>query len=121
VSAFRDLASIPPKQLTAGYAARAIEGERLTLAVVEVDPGADLPEHGHDNEQLGLVIEGAITLFVGDEERTVEAGGTWTIPSGVRHRARGGPNGAIVIDVFAPCRDDWRAIADDPPAPPRWP
>ena len=121
MGAFRDLASIPPQQLAAGYAARAVHGERLTFAVVEVDPGADLPEHGHDNEQLGMVIEGEITFHVGDEEQTLGPGETWTIPSGVRHRARGGPDGAVVIDVFAPGRDDWRSIPEDAPVPSRWP
>ena len=39
VTAFDDLASVPPQQLWAGYLARAVHGEQLTLAVVEIEPG----------------------------------------------------------------------------------
>jgi len=44
LSAFDDLESIPPQLLAEGYLARAVHGEQLTLAVVEVEPGAELPE-----------------------------------------------------------------------------
>ena len=118
---FRDLAAIPPQQLFAGYAARAVHGERLTLAIVEVEAEADLPQHQHENEQLGLVIEGSLTLTVGGETRTVEPGGTWCIPGSTPHRAAGGPEGAIVLDVFAPVRADWREIDEGEPTKPRWP
>src|SRR6266852_5309903 len=64
MSAFEDLHAIPPQLLAGGYLARAVHGERLTLAVVEVEPGAELPEHQHDNEQFGIVIEGAVVFDV---------------------------------------------------------
>jgi len=57
MSAFDDLSAIPPQLLAEGYLARAVHGEQLTLAVVEVEPGAELPEHSHVNEQHGMVIE----------------------------------------------------------------
>src|SRR6266852_2432348 len=71
MSAFEDLHAIPPQLLAEGYLARAVHGERLTLAVVEVEPGAELPEHQHDNEQFGIVIEGSVVFRVGDETRTL--------------------------------------------------
>src|SRR5262245_53673000 len=37
---------------------RGIHGDRLTLGVVELAPNAVVPEHRHDNEQLGLLIQG---------------------------------------------------------------
>jgi hypothetical protein len=54
ISAFEDLHAIPPQLLAEGYLARAVHGERLTLAVVEVEPGAALPEHQHDHEQFAF-------------------------------------------------------------------
>jgi quercetin dioxygenase-like cupin family protein len=121
MSAFDDLASIPPQQLFAGYLARSIHGEELTLAVVEVDPGADLPEHHHANEQLGMVIRGSLIFRIGDDVREIGPGGTWQIPSDTPHSARGGPEGAVVIDVFAPPREDWKAIPTLELQPLRWP
>ena len=47
------------------------------MAVVEVDPGAVLPEHDHVNEQFGMVIEGTMHFRVGEETRTLGPGGIW--------------------------------------------
>jgi quercetin dioxygenase-like cupin family protein len=121
MSAFDDLEGIAPIELFSGFAARAIHGERLTLAVVEIDPDAELPEHHHANEQFGIVLTGSLVLRVGDEERELGPGSTWRIPSDVPHAGRGGPDGAVVIDVFSPPREDWQALESRPSQSPRWP
>ena len=100
--------------------ARKVEGERLTLAVVELAPDALVPEHRHESEQLGICIEGSITFTVDGETRELGPGGTWRIISNRPHVARAGPHGAIVIDVFAPIRSDWQ-FEHLPPRPPAWP
>ena len=121
VTAFHDLASIAPQQLWSGYRARAVHGERLTLAVVEIEPGAELPEHRHVNEQLGMVLRGELRFRVGEEERTVGPGGIWRISSETPHAAAAGPGGAVVVDVFSPPRDDWSEIEAEAPRPAVWP
>jgi len=121
MTAFDDLRSIPPQLLAEGYLARAVHGAELTLAVVEVAPGAELLEHRHANEQFGMVIEGSVIFRVGDETRTVEPGGIWRIPSQTPHTVTGGDAGAVVIDSFSPVRDDWAARQRLEPQPTRWP
>lgn len=118
---FDDLDEIPPQQLAEGFLARAVHGERLTLAVVEVAPDAVLPEHRHDNEQFGMVIEGTLAFRIGDEERTVGPGGIWRIPSNTPHSVVAGPAGAVLLDLFSPPRDDWQARERLEPRPPAWP
>jgi quercetin dioxygenase-like cupin family protein len=90
MGAFEDLADIAPQALAEGYLARAVHGERLTMAVVEVAPGAELPEHSHENEQFGLVIEGSVVFRVGADTKTLEKGGIWRIPSNTPHSVTGG-------------------------------
>jgi quercetin dioxygenase-like cupin family protein len=121
MSAFDDLQSISPQLLAEGYLARAIHGEQLTLAVVEVEPGAELPEHWHVNEQFGMVIEGSVVFRVGYETRTVGPGGIWRIPSNTPHTVTGGERGAVVVDIFSPARDDWAAGERLEPRPTQWP
>jgi quercetin dioxygenase-like cupin family protein len=104
-----------------GVLARAIHGERLTLGVVELAPGAVVPEHQHDNEQLGLLIRGTLTFTVGGEQRELAPGGTWRIPSNVPHTCVAGPEGAVAADVFAPGRADWLETPPGPEASPVWP
>ena len=48
-------------------------------------------------------------------------GGTWRIRSDVPHEAHAGPQGAVVIDVFAPIRADWDALPTLEPTAPIWP
>ncbi|HSI99179.1 MAG TPA: cupin domain-containing protein [Patescibacteria group bacterium] len=115
------LAEIAPIQVWQGVRARRVQGDRLTLAIVELDPDAEVPEHSHPAEQNGMVIRGEMRFRVGDEERVLGPGGTWRILSGVPHSATAGPGGAVVIDTFSPIRADWDALESLDPSPPRWP
>ena len=120
-----DLVDLGPIQVWEGVIARRVQGKQLTLAVVELEPLAVVPEHRHANEQCGLVIEGQVTFRVGDEERELGPGGTWRIVGDMPHSVVTGPAGAVVVDVFAPARKDWDdrpgvGSPDEPPAP-IWP
>jgi quercetin dioxygenase-like cupin family protein len=121
VSAFDDLAGLELLAIWEGVHARAIEGERCAFAVVELDPGAVVAEHRHDHEQLGLVLRGSVSFRVDDETRELAAGGTWRIPPNAPHEVHAGSDGAVVIDVFAPARDDWQGLERLEPTSPRWP
>ncbi len=116
-----DLADFPPIAVWDSVVARRVQGDRVTLAVVELSPNAVVPEHRHPNEQNGIVITGEVRMRVGDEERTLGPGGTWQIPPDVPHGVVTGPDGAVVIDVFNPVRSDWDALPVGDPRPPVWP
>jgi unsaturated pyranuronate lyase len=121
MESFADLADLPLRQIWQSVAVRTIDGDRLTLGVVELDAGALVPEHRHDHEQLGMVIQGSVEFRVGDETRQLGPGGTWRIPSQVPHEVKVGPEGAVVLDVFAPVRQDWGGIEPQDGREPRWP
>jgi quercetin dioxygenase-like cupin family protein len=121
VSTFTELEKIRPHVLREGVTARAVTGERMTLAVVDLEPKSTVPEHKHENEQLGFVIAGSITMRIGSEERELHEGDTYTIPSNVPHEATAGREGATVVDVFAPLRADWAGLQRKEPTPGRWP
>ena len=117
----RDLSELEPIAVWEGIRARRVEGDQVTLAIVELDPDAVVPEHTHPAEQNGMVIRGEMRFRVGDEERVLSPGGTWRILGGVPHAATAGPDGAVVIDVFSPIRSDWDAFPVLPAEEPRWP
>ena len=121
MDSFGDLSTSRPVQIWEGVLARTVEGEQLSLAVVELDPGSVVREHSHENEQLGVVVSGSVTFRIGDETRELGPGGTWQIPPNAPHEVVAGPEGAVVIDVFAPARDDWQALERLPVQSPRWP
>ena len=118
---FDSLRNIRTTAVSAGITARAVEGERMTMAVIDLAPNAMLPEHHHENEQLGFVIAGIITMTIGGEKRELHAGDTYAIPSHVPHDAKAGPDGCTVTDVFAPVRADWHELKRSDPSPGRWP
>jgi quercetin dioxygenase-like cupin family protein len=101
--------------------ARRVEGERMTLALLELAPDSVVPGHRHENEQMGIVIKGSLTFTVGDETRRLGPGGTWRIPSDMPHQVSVGREGAVVIDIFAPTRADWDALPTNAPSRPIWP
>ncbi len=121
MSAFGDLGSSERLAIWEGVTARAIEGERSTLVVVELAPGAVVAEHSHDNEQLGVCASGSATFRVGEETRELGAGDTWSIPSNVAHEVRVGPDGAVMIETFTPARSDWSRLERLEPTSPLWP
>jgi quercetin dioxygenase-like cupin family protein len=121
MSNLTDLASIAPLQVWPDVHARRIEGREITFAVVELGPNSVVPEHRHRNEQIGMVIRGAVRFSVGDETRDLEPGGTWRILGDVPHIVEAGPEGAVVIDVFSPIRSDWGSFPQLEPRQPWWP
>jgi len=101
--------------------ARRVQGERITLAVVELAPNAAVPEHRHEAEQLGIVITGQVLFTIDGQTRGLGPGGTWRIASDRPHGVTAGPEGAVVIDVFTPVRADWDDLPVVEGATPRWP
>ena len=110
MSAFGGTERLEHIRIWDGVTVQAVEGDRTTLAVVDLDPGATVPEHRHDNEQLGVLIRGTMRFRVGDEARDLAPGDTWRILSDVPHEVTAGPEGALAIECFTPVRDDWAAL-----------
>ncbi len=107
--AFFDMTTIPERPLIQGIRMKAVYGEQLMLMAVDLEAGAVLPKHQHPHEQMGLVLEGALTLTIGEETKTCHAGDTYLIPSNVPHSATVPTTSpAKVLDVFNPPREDYK-------------
>ena len=122
MSNLKDIADFPLLEIWGdAVRARRVQGERITLAVVELGANAVVPQHVHENEQMGICLRGSGTFTIGGETREIRPGTTWRITANVPHDLVVGPDGAEVIDVFTPVRDDWDSKPVLPDAPPRWP
>lgn len=122
MSAFTEIASLPPTRIWEGLNARVVHGRRVSLAVIELDPDSVVTEHSHDNEQVGVLVSGSLTFRIGEETRELRPGAAWCVPSNVPHDVVTGPDGAVIVEVFAPPRDqDWAHIERGEPTPPWWP
>jgi quercetin dioxygenase-like cupin family protein len=121
VSAFDDVSSLDLRRIWDGVHGRIVHGDRITLGVLELDANSVVPQHSHEHEQLGMCLAGSLVFRVGDESRELGPGETWAIPGNVPHEVEVGPDGAVVIDAFAPTRDDWREAPHADAREPRWP
>jgi len=118
---YRAVAEVPPARIWDGVLARPVNGERVTVGFVDLDPNVQVPEHRHENEQVGFVLRGSITMVIAGESRELGVGSTYTITSQVPHSAKAGAGGASVVDVFAPIRADWDGAPRVKPFPGQWP
>jgi len=118
---FQNLGNVHPYLIWPGAVARAMNGDRSTVAVIDLDADLPVAEHRHENEQVGIVLKGSITMFIGDESKRLMPGDMYVIPSNLPHSAQTHEEGATVIDVFAPVRADWESKERLEPSRGRWP
>jgi quercetin dioxygenase-like cupin family protein len=121
VSVFHAVSELKPARIWDGVLGRVVNGNRLTIGFVEIDPSVTVPDHRHENEQVGFVLRGSVTMVVDGQSRLLRVGETYTIASQVPHSATAGADGVSVVDVFAPVREDWKTKPTLEPFPGRWP
>ncbi|HID78852.1 MAG TPA: cupin domain-containing protein, partial [Planctomycetaceae bacterium] len=68
----------------------AFEAEKMTVSIVEMEPGAVIEEHQHPHEQVGYMVEGWAEFVIDGQSYRVEAGQMWRLPGGVRHKVIAG-------------------------------
>jgi quercetin dioxygenase-like cupin family protein len=76
---------------------------RLSIVEMTEPPGAEAPLHVHHREdETFYVLEGSVTLFVGDETIEAQAGDAAFGPRDVPHRYIVGPDGCRMLFVCTP-------------------
>jgi quercetin dioxygenase-like cupin family protein len=93
--------------LAPGVSGRPLFGDGAMLNLIDFEPGAVVPLHSHPHEQLGIVLRGMQALVVGGVPRELGPLEGYVLPGGVEHSAYCGPEGALVLDVFSPVREDY--------------
>ena len=94
-----------PRVLAEGLTTTVFPGDQAMLSVVRLAPNAEGTRHSHPEEQWGVLLEGSATRYQGDEVFEVGPGHFWRTPGGVEHTVKAGPEGAVILDVFAPVRE----------------
>ena len=91
-----------PFQIFPGVTLHAIGGEQALLCRVTYEPGTTVARHSHEHtEQLMLVVEGDVTMTIGDETRTLGPGDVAVINRGVEHELHSG-GGLVFIEALSP-------------------
>jgi quercetin dioxygenase-like cupin family protein len=119
VTAFDHWDEVVPLKIWNGVVGRAVHGDEATLAALELEPNCVVPEHSHVNEQTGVLLRGSVTFRIGDETKELTPGSMWVIPAHVPHDVTTGPDGAFIVELFAPPRHDWAGLERLEPRPPK--
>lgn len=99
-------AEIEPEQMSPLLTRQYVTGEKAMLARIMLKQGCEVPEHSHPNEQIAMIVSGALEFVVGGVTQVVRAGEVLVIPAGVPHSARALED-TEDLDLFAPPRQDW--------------
>ena len=105
-----DLESGVKRILGEGISTRIFCGDQAMLSIVTIEPNARGKVHSHPQEQWGFLIEGSGIRIQGNEEIEVNKGDFCQTPGGVEHGIIGGPEGAKILDVFSPPRDEYKIL-----------
>jgi quercetin dioxygenase-like cupin family protein len=96
------------RTLSEGMETRVFSGDSAMISIVRIGPNSSGKLHSHPEEQWGFLFRGSGVRTQDGEEIAVSAGDFWRTPGSVEHGFRAGPEGAVVFDVFAPPREDYK-------------
>jgi unsaturated pyranuronate lyase len=99
-------ADVPNEQITSAIARRFVTGDSVTVGRFELKQGGVVPSHAHANEQISIVLSGALRFTIGGQDTIVRAGELMQIPGNAAHQVEVLED-TIVVDVFSPIRQDW--------------
>jgi len=101
-------AETKPTYVFEGIARRTLSwGEKVMVIQNTFSPGAGVPQHAHIHEQISYVVEGSLVVIMEGTTYTLNAGDSLLMPSNLRHSASA-PISAVVIEAFAPPREDFK-------------
>ena len=102
-----------------GVHRRGFGTENVLLVMHDLAPDMDLSPHSHEFDQIAVIVEGEAIYHVGDRRNRVGPGSLLLIPAGVEHYIEPTSSTPVKnLDVFAPCRPDYKHLIEwmQPPA-----
>ena len=103
-----DLSQGISRDLADGVRTRIFPRENVMVSVVRISPNRAGEIHSHPQEQWGIMLEGSGVRIQDGVEHEVSSGDFWQTPGNIPHGFRGGPEGALILDIFSPPRDEYR-------------
>lgn len=97
--AFWDLNTLVLEKFRPGIVSKAELGNDLIMVCMEIAANMEDAGHVHTFDQCGVVLEGKIEMFVGDDRRLLHAHHSYFIPAGARHGWKTFDAAATLLDV----------------------
>jgi quercetin dioxygenase-like cupin family protein len=101
-SPFRSWNGLAAHEIHDGVRLHAIGGDQVLLCRVQYEAGKQVTRHAHEHtEQLMAVIEGSVTMTIGDETRELGPGDVVCVNRGIEHELYS-KNGVTFFEALAP-------------------
>ena len=89
-----------------GVEIHAIGGEQVMICHVEYAPSTRVARHSHPSaEQVMWIVDGDVTMTVGDETKTLGAGDVVVVNRGIEHELYS-ENGMTFVEALSPVLRD---------------
>ena len=83
--AFWNLGALELETFRPGIMSKAEIGQNLIMVCMEIGAEKEDAGHKHPFDQCGIVVEGQIEMFIGEELKLLNANESYFIPSGEQH------------------------------------
>ena len=96
---FWNLAALQLEEFMPGINSKAKIGDNLIMVCMEIGPHKEDTGHKHPFDQCGIVLQGQIEMFIGDEQKILTPNETYFITSGELHGWKTFDNAVKLLDI----------------------
>jgi quercetin dioxygenase-like cupin family protein len=82
-----ELGALPEVQPKPGWRGRFFHSAHMTFAYYEIEAGATLHRHAHENEEVWHITQGVLEMTLGERRLVANAGNAVVIEGGTEHAA----------------------------------
>lgn len=91
-----------PHPLFPGVGLKAVAGDQVFLGHVTYAPGTTVARHSHEHtEQVMLILDGSVSVTIGDATRELRAGDVCVVNRGVEHELHS-TDGVTFVEALGP-------------------
>ena len=101
-SPFRTFNGVDPFPIFEGVGVHPIAGDQVFLGRVVYAPGTTVKRHLHEHtEQVMLIVDGSVTMTIGDRTQEMRTGDVCVVNRGVEHELHSA-DGVTFIEALGP-------------------
>ena len=96
---FWNLGNLQLEKFRPGILSKAEIGDNLIMVCMEIEAKKEDTGHKHNFDQCGIVLDGQIEMYVGEERKLLNPNESYFIPSGVEHGWKTFDTSVKLLDV----------------------
>ena len=96
---FWNLKNLKLEAFRPGIFSEAEIGDQLIMAYMEIEAHQEDLGHAHPFDQCGIIVQGQIEMFIGDEHKILAENETYFAPGGIKHGWKTYDRPARILDV----------------------